>query len=90
MGVVISDSFGRPWRNGVVGVAIGAAGLGDAGASNADAIIFDTAGRLQIDQELIDEVKRLRERIRTSIRENPLDRSQDPSGLEDLQSSQPV
>jgi coenzyme F420-0:L-glutamate ligase/coenzyme F420-1:gamma-L-glutamate ligase len=25
--VVISDSFGRPWRNGVVGVAIGAAGL---------------------------------------------------------------
>jgi coenzyme F420-0:L-glutamate ligase / coenzyme F420-1:gamma-L-glutamate ligase len=26
-GVVISDSFGRPWRNGVVGVAIGAAGV---------------------------------------------------------------
>ena len=25
--VVISDSFGRPWRHGVVGVAIGAAGL---------------------------------------------------------------
>jgi len=25
--VVISDSFGRPWRYGVVGVAIGAAGL---------------------------------------------------------------
>ena len=25
--VVISDSFGRPWRNGVVNVAIGAAGL---------------------------------------------------------------
>jgi coenzyme F420-0:L-glutamate ligase/coenzyme F420-1:gamma-L-glutamate ligase len=25
--VVISDSFGRPWRRGVVGVAIGAAGL---------------------------------------------------------------
>jgi coenzyme F420-0:L-glutamate ligase/coenzyme F420-1:gamma-L-glutamate ligase len=25
--VVINDSFGRPWRNGVVGVAIGAAGL---------------------------------------------------------------
>lgn len=25
--VVIADSFGRPWRNGVVGVAIGAAGL---------------------------------------------------------------
>ncbi|WP_432289423.1 coenzyme F420-0:L-glutamate ligase (plasmid) [Aminobacter sp. BA135] len=26
-GVVINDSFGRPWRNGVVGVAIGAAGM---------------------------------------------------------------
>ncbi|HET7597854.1 MAG TPA: coenzyme F420-0:L-glutamate ligase [Burkholderiales bacterium] len=25
--VVINDSFGRPWRNGVVGVALGAAGL---------------------------------------------------------------
>ena len=25
--VIISDSFGRPWRHGVVGVAIGAAGL---------------------------------------------------------------
>jgi coenzyme F420-0:L-glutamate ligase/coenzyme F420-1:gamma-L-glutamate ligase len=25
--VLISDSFGRPWRHGVVGVAIGAAGL---------------------------------------------------------------
>jgi coenzyme F420-0:L-glutamate ligase / coenzyme F420-1:gamma-L-glutamate ligase len=27
IGVVINDSFGRPWRNGVVGVAIGSAGL---------------------------------------------------------------
>lgn len=26
--IVISDSFGRPWRNGIVNVAIGAAGLG--------------------------------------------------------------
>lgn len=26
-GVIINDSFGRPWRNGVVGVAIGAAGM---------------------------------------------------------------
>ena len=26
-GVVISDSFGRPWRNGIVDVAIGCAGL---------------------------------------------------------------
>ncbi|MBO0711186.1 MAG: coenzyme F420-0:L-glutamate ligase [Acetobacteraceae bacterium] len=25
--VLINDSFGRPWRNGVVGVALGAAGL---------------------------------------------------------------
>jgi coenzyme F420-0:L-glutamate ligase/coenzyme F420-1:gamma-L-glutamate ligase len=27
LGVVISDSFGRPWRKGTVGVALGAAGL---------------------------------------------------------------
>jgi coenzyme F420-0:L-glutamate ligase/coenzyme F420-1:gamma-L-glutamate ligase len=26
-GVVVSDSFGRPWRNGIVNVAIGCAGL---------------------------------------------------------------
>ena len=26
-GVLISDSFGRPWRNGVTGIAIGAAGM---------------------------------------------------------------
>jgi coenzyme F420-0:L-glutamate ligase / coenzyme F420-1:gamma-L-glutamate ligase len=27
IGVIISDSFGRPWRKGIVGVALGAAGL---------------------------------------------------------------
>lgn len=27
IGVIINDSFGRPWRNGVVGVAIGSAGV---------------------------------------------------------------
>jgi len=27
IGIVISDSFGRPWRKGTVGIAIGAAGL---------------------------------------------------------------
>ncbi len=27
VGIVINDSFGRPWRNGVVGVALGAAGI---------------------------------------------------------------
>ena len=27
IGVIINDSFGRAWRNGVVGVALGAAGL---------------------------------------------------------------
>ncbi len=26
-GIIISDSFGRPWRRGITGVAIGAAGL---------------------------------------------------------------
>lgn len=27
IGVIINDSFGRPWRNGVTGVALGAAGV---------------------------------------------------------------
>ncbi len=27
VGVIVSDSFGRPWRNGIVDVAIGVAGL---------------------------------------------------------------
>ena len=27
LGIIINDSFGRPWRSGVVGVALGAAGL---------------------------------------------------------------
>lgn len=27
LGIIINDSFGRPWRNGVVGVALGAAGI---------------------------------------------------------------
>jgi signal recognition particle subunit SRP54 len=43
--------------------AIGAAGLAAAQAANADAILFDTAGRLQIDADLIEEVKQLRARI---------------------------
>jgi signal recognition particle subunit SRP54 len=40
--------------------AIGAQALEAATAANADVILFDTAGRLQIDQDLIGEVKRLR------------------------------
>ena len=43
--------------------AIGTAGLNAAKANQADAVIFDTAGRLQIDEDLIEEVKHLRERI---------------------------
>jgi len=39
--------------------AIGKAGLAAGLAAGADAIILDTAGRLQIDEGLIDEVKRL-------------------------------
>jgi coenzyme F420-0:L-glutamate ligase/coenzyme F420-1:gamma-L-glutamate ligase len=27
VGIIVNDSFGRPWRNGVIGVAVGAAGL---------------------------------------------------------------
>jgi signal recognition particle subunit SRP54 len=39
--------------------AIGRAGLAAATAAGADAILFDTAGRLQIDEGLIEEVRRL-------------------------------
>ncbi|HND60444.1 MAG TPA: signal recognition particle protein [Opitutaceae bacterium] len=39
--------------------AIGTAALAAASAATCDCIIFDTAGRLQIDTELIEEVKRL-------------------------------
>ncbi|MCC5022476.1 MAG: signal recognition particle protein [Candidatus Synoicihabitans palmerolidicus] len=41
--------------------AIGRAGLAAAKAANADLVIFDTAGRLQLDEDLIAEVKRLRD-----------------------------
>jgi signal recognition particle subunit SRP54 len=44
--------------------AIGAAGLAAAQAANADLILFDTAGRLQIDTDLIEEVKKLRDRVK--------------------------
>jgi signal recognition particle subunit SRP54 len=40
--------------------AIGQAALAAATAANADVILFDTAGRLQIDTDLIEEVKRLK------------------------------
>lgn len=43
--------------------AIGAAGLEAARAATADCVIFDTAGRLQIDADLITEVKNLRARV---------------------------
>ncbi|MDR0352841.1 MAG: signal recognition particle protein [Opitutaceae bacterium] len=43
--------------------AIGAAALDAARAAAADAILFDTAGRLQIDAGLIEEVKKLRARV---------------------------
>ncbi len=44
--------------------AIAAAGLAAAQAAGAAAVLFDTAGRLQIDTDLIEEVKKLRERIK--------------------------
>ncbi len=43
--------------------AIGVAALTTAQSATADCIIFDTAGRLQIDADLIEEVKRLRARV---------------------------
>jgi len=44
--------------------AIGKAALAAATAEGRDAVLFDTAGRLQIDAELIEEVKKLRARVR--------------------------
>src|SRR4051812_35776092 len=43
--------------------AIGAAALTAAQAATSDCIIFDTAGRLQIDADLIEEVRKLRSRV---------------------------
>ncbi|HEX3731044.1 MAG TPA: signal recognition particle receptor subunit alpha, partial [Opitutaceae bacterium] len=43
--------------------ALGARALELARTGNQDAVLFDTAGRLQIDQDLIAEVQRLRERV---------------------------
>jgi signal recognition particle subunit SRP54 len=43
--------------------AIGVAALEAARTATADAIIFDTAGRLQIDQDLIEEVKKLHAQV---------------------------
>ena len=43
--------------------AIGTAALAAASAATADCVIFDTAGRLQIDADLIEEVKQLRARV---------------------------
>jgi signal recognition particle subunit SRP54 len=43
--------------------AIGAAALAAALAATGDCVIFDTAGRLQIDTDLIEEVKQLRARV---------------------------
>lgn len=38
--------------------------LNESTANAADLVIFDTAGRLQIDENLIEEIKKLRERVR--------------------------
>lgn len=43
--------------------AIGEKFLREAVGNSADLVIFDTAGRLQIDETLIEEIKRLRERV---------------------------
>ena len=44
-------------------VKIGKRGLDAAKSANANLIIFDTAGRLQIDEDLISEIKRLKETV---------------------------
>jgi coenzyme F420-0:L-glutamate ligase / coenzyme F420-1:gamma-L-glutamate ligase len=44
LGVIIADSWGRPWRHGTVGVALGAAGI---------PVVLDLRGRRDLfDQEL--------------------------------------
>lgn len=44
--------------------AIGAAGLAYAQSQHADLVVFDTAGRLQVDNDLIEEIKRLKALIK--------------------------
>ena len=43
--------------------AIGGAGLAAAAQAGADAVLFDTAGRLQVDESLVEEVRRLKEAV---------------------------
>jgi coenzyme F420-0:L-glutamate ligase/coenzyme F420-1:gamma-L-glutamate ligase len=45
-GIVINDSFGRPWRNGVVGVAIGSAGISSLRSMIGEPDLFDRAMRM--------------------------------------------
>jgi len=46
VGVIINDSFGRPWRNGVVGVAIGSAGVPSLRSMIGEPDLFDRALRI--------------------------------------------
>jgi signal recognition particle subunit SRP54 len=45
---------------------IAAAGLGEATSKGLDVVVIDTAGRLQIDQEMLEEVRRIRTRVPVS------------------------
>ncbi|HEV3234762.1 MAG TPA: signal recognition particle protein [Candidatus Dormibacteraeota bacterium] len=45
---------------------IAEAALKEAAARGCDVVIIDTAGRLQLDQEMLDEVRRIRDRVRLS------------------------
>ncbi|MGB2939786.1 MAG: signal recognition particle protein [Candidatus Dormiibacterota bacterium] len=45
---------------------IAGAALKEADARGYDVVIIDTAGRLQLDQEMLDEVRRIRDRVRLS------------------------
>ncbi|MFN2464312.1 MAG: signal recognition particle protein [Candidatus Dormibacteria bacterium] len=45
---------------------IAAAGVDEARRLGLDVVIVDTAGRLQLDQEMLEEVKRIRERVKIS------------------------
>jgi coenzyme F420-0:L-glutamate ligase / coenzyme F420-1:gamma-L-glutamate ligase len=54
LGVIISDSFGRPWRWGIVDVAIGVAGIGPLedlrGSPDADGRIMRSTVRAVVDE----------------------------------------
>jgi len=62
---VLAKQAGVPCHEGQGDpVEVAARGVAEAAAQGADVVLVDTAGRLQVDSELMDELRRTRERIR--------------------------